>query len=72
MAGFSTAVQLGNGRNVSDTRYNSQGYPILTAVLQDKALPTAAAKAHGRDNFKAVARQQEMGNACTASGPTDP
>ena len=68
-----TCDKEGNFRlTVRDIRYNSQGYPILTAVLQDTALPTAAAKAHGRDNFKAVARQQEMGNACTASGPTDP
>jgi hypothetical protein len=47
---------------VRDTRYNSQGYPIVTAVLQDDLFPTAAAaKAHARDQFKAVAGQYEMG-----------
>jgi hypothetical protein len=53
----------GNFRlTVRDTRYNSQGYPIVTAVLQDDLFPTAAAaKAHARDNFKAVAGQYEMG-----------
>lgn len=46
---------------VRDTRYNSQGYPIITAVLQDESFATAAAaKAHARDNFKAVAGQYEM------------
>jgi len=49
---------------VRDTRYNSQGYPIVTAVMQDESFPTAAAaKAHARDNFKAVAGQYEMGKA---------
>ncbi len=53
----------GNFRlTVRDTRYNSQGYPLVTAVLQDDLFPTAAAaKAHARDQFKAVAGQYEMG-----------
>jgi hypothetical protein len=52
---------------VRDTRYNSQGYPIVTAVMQDESFPTAAAaKAHARDNFKAVAGQYEMGKALPA------
>ncbi len=53
----------GNFRlTVRDTRYNSQGYPIVTAVLQDSLFVTAAAaKAHARDEFKAVAGQFEMG-----------
>ena len=55
----------GNFRlTVRDTRYNSQGYPIVTAVLQDDLFVTAAAaKAHARDNFNAVAGQYEMGKA---------
>lgn len=49
---------------VRDTRYNSQGYPIVTAVMQDECFTTAAAaKAHARDHFKAVAGQYEMGKA---------
>jgi hypothetical protein len=52
---------------VRDTRYNSQGYPIVTAVLQDDLFPTAAAaKAHARDQFKAVAGQYEMGKPAVA------
>jgi hypothetical protein len=53
----------GNFRlTVRDTRYNSQGYPIITAVLQDTCFKTAAAaKAHARDHFKAAAGQYEMG-----------
>ena len=47
---------------VRDTRYNSQGYPIVTSVMQDEAFKTAAAaKAHARDHFQAVAGQYEMG-----------
>lgn len=39
---------------VRDTRYNSQGYPIVTSTLQDERFKTAAAaKAHARDHFKA-------------------
>lgn len=39
---------------VRDTRYNSQGYPIVTATLQDEVFKTAtAAKQAARDNFGA-------------------
>ena len=39
---------------VRETRYNSQGYPLVTATLQDEVFKTAAAaKAHARDNFGA-------------------
>lgn len=45
----------GNFRlTVRDTRYNSQGYPIVTARLQDESFKTAAAaKAFARTNFQA-------------------
>jgi hypothetical protein len=39
---------------VRDTRYNSQGYPIVTSKLQDESFKTAAAaKAFARANFRA-------------------
>lgn len=39
---------------VRDTRYNSQGFPLVTARLQDEIFKTAAAaRAFARDNFKA-------------------
>jgi len=39
---------------VRETRFNSQGYPIVTSTLQDDLFKTAAsAKAHARDNFGA-------------------
>jgi hypothetical protein len=39
---------------VRDTRYNSQGYPIVTATLQEEVFKTAsAARQSARDNFKA-------------------
>lgn len=39
---------------VRDTRYNSQGYPIVTARLQTEIFKTAtAARAHARDHFNA-------------------
>ena len=49
----------GNFRlTVRDVRYNSQGYPIVTATLQDELFKTAAmAKNHARDNFGAQAGQ---------------
>ena len=41
---------------VRDTRYNSQGYPLVTATLQEETFKTAAAaKAHARDVFGAEA-----------------
>lgn len=45
----------GNFRlTVRTTRYNSQGYPLVDAALQDELFKTAAAaKAFARDNFSA-------------------
>lgn len=41
---------------VRDTRYNSQGYPIVTAAQQDEVFETsAAAKAFAREKFGAKA-----------------
>lgn len=43
---------------IRETRYNSQGYPLVTATLQEETFPTAtAAKAHARDTFGAEAGQ---------------
>lgn len=49
----------GNFRlTVRETRYNSQGYPLVTASLQKETFPTAAAaKVHARDHFGAEAGQ---------------
>ncbi|MDE2595571.1 MAG: hypothetical protein KGL44_01705 [Sphingomonadales bacterium] len=49
----------GNFRlTVRDTRYNSQGYPIVTATLHDELFRTAtAARTYAKDNFKAEAGQ---------------
>ncbi len=54
--------EAGNFRlTVRDTRYNSQGYPIVTANLQDELFKTAAAaKVFARDNFRAEAGQYAM------------
>ncbi|MGH6747117.1 hypothetical protein EDF58_101186 [Novosphingobium sp. PhB57] len=39
---------------VRTTRYNSRGYPLVTATLQDGAFKTAnAARAFARENFNA-------------------
>jgi hypothetical protein len=39
---------------VCDTRYNSQGYPIVTRTMQDEVFKTAsAARAHAKDKFGA-------------------
>lgn len=45
----------GNFRlTVRDVRYNSQGYPIITATLQGELFKTAtAAKNHAREHFNA-------------------
>ena len=45
----------GNFRlTVRDTRYNSQGYPLIDSTLQAELFKTAAAaKAFARDNFRA-------------------
>lgn len=45
----------GNVRlTVRNTRYNSQGYPLISAEFQDELFKTtAAARAFARDNFGA-------------------
>ena len=52
----------GNFRlTVRDTRYNSQGYPLVTAVMQDALFETvAAARSYARTHFKAIAGQYEL------------
>ena len=52
----------GNFRlTVRDVRYNSQGYPIVTGVLQTECFETAAAaKNWARTNFNAKAGQYVM------------
>ena len=49
----------GNFRlTVRDTRYNSQGYPIVTANLQAECFKTAtAARTFARENFRAETGQ---------------
>ncbi len=43
---------------IRDTRYNSQGYPIVTATVHETAFATsAAAKNFARTNFDAKAGQ---------------
>ena len=43
---------------VRDTRYNSQGYPIVSSALQSEQFKTAtAARTFARENFKAEAGQ---------------
>lgn len=43
---------------VRDVRYNSQGYPLVTAVTQTEVFKTAAAaKTWARDHFQAKAGQ---------------
>ncbi|MET0137074.1 MAG: hypothetical protein ABW192_01675 [Sphingobium sp.] len=50
-----TKDEEGNFRlTVRETRYNSQGYPLVKSSLQDELFKTAtAAKAFARDQFKA-------------------
>ncbi|MET1756345.1 hypothetical protein ABVV53_12890 [Novosphingobium sp. RD2P27] len=45
----------GNFRlTVRTTRYNSRGYPLVTAALQEETFKTAnAARAFARENFSA-------------------
>jgi hypothetical protein len=46
---------------IRDTRYNSQGYPIVTATLHDERFKTAAmAKTFARENFAAENGQYAM------------
>lgn len=51
-----TKDEAGNFRlTVRETRYNSQGYPLVTATLQEETFKTAtAAKVHARDHFGAA------------------
>ena len=43
---------------VRDVRYNSQGYPLVSGVMQDEIFATsAAAKNFARSNFDAKAGQ---------------
>jgi hypothetical protein len=43
---------------VRETRYNSQGYPLVTATLQEETFPTAtAARNHAKVTFGAEAGQ---------------
>jgi hypothetical protein len=43
---------------IRDTRYNSQGYPIVTSTLHDERFRTAAlAKTFARENFAAESGQ---------------
>ena len=43
---------------IRETRYNSQGYPLITATLQEETFATAsAAKAHAKEHFGAEAGQ---------------
>ena len=53
---------IGNFRlTVRDVRYNSQGYPIVTGVMQTECFETAAAaKTWARTNFNAKAGQYVM------------
>ena len=43
---------------VRETRYNSQGYPLVTATMQDESFKTAtAARTHAKENFGAETGQ---------------
>lgn len=43
---------------VRETRYNSQGYPLVTATMQDETFKTAtAARTHAKENFGAETGQ---------------
>lgn len=47
--------------SVRDVRYNSQGYPLVTDVLQDTLFETvAAARSFARLHFNALAGQYEL------------
>ncbi|MBV8686383.1 MAG: hypothetical protein JOZ90_03515 [Alphaproteobacteria bacterium] len=46
---------------VRETRYNSQGYPLVTATRIDETFQTAnAARSHAREHFGAEAGQFAM------------
>lgn len=39
---------------VRETRYNGQGYPLVTSTLQEEIFPTAtAARTHAKEQFGA-------------------
>lgn len=43
---------------VRETRYNSQGYPLITATQMEETFKTAtAARAHAKEHFGAEAGQ---------------
>lgn len=43
---------------VRETRYNSQGYPLITSTLIEEPFKTAtAARTHAKENFGAEAGQ---------------
>jgi len=43
---------------IRETRYNSQGYPLVTATLQEESFKTAtAARTHAREAFGAETGQ---------------
>jgi hypothetical protein len=43
---------------VRETRYNSQGYPLITTTLVEEKFPTAAAaRAHAKEQYGAEAGQ---------------
>jgi hypothetical protein len=43
---------------VRETRFNSQGYPLVTSILQDETFPTAtAARNHAKVTFGAETGQ---------------
>ena len=43
---------------VRETRYNSQGYPLVSAtMIEDKFKTAAAARAHAKEHFGAIAGQ---------------
>jgi len=43
---------------VRETRFNSQGYPLVTSTMVDESFKTAtAARAHAREHFGAEAGQ---------------
>ena len=43
---------------IRETRYNSQGYPLVTATLQEGAFKSAtAARTYARENFGAETGQ---------------
>jgi len=52
----------GNVRlSVRDVRYNSQGYPLVTDVLQDTLFATvSAARSFAKLHFNAIAGQYEL------------